>query len=60
MRRFQKRRGFAEELDREIDLAGNLRLRVLRRHSKPHTCARYREGHSETETDQTPNTEQSQ
>jgi len=53
VRRFQKRRGFAEEQDREIDL-------VLRRHSKPRTCARYEEGHSETETDQTPNAEQSQ
>jgi hypothetical protein len=32
-RRLQQVRGFAEELDREFDLAGNLRLRVcLRRH----------------------------
>ena len=32
--RLQKLRGFAEELDREIDLADNLRLRNLRRHRR--------------------------
>jgi hypothetical protein len=31
-RLLQKLRALADELDREVDLAGNLRPRVLRRH----------------------------
>ena len=34
LRRLDKLRGFAEEQDREIDLAGNLRPSVLRRHKR--------------------------
>jgi hypothetical protein len=33
-RRIQKLRGLAEELDSEVDLAGNLSVRVLRRHNE--------------------------